>query len=224
VDDYFRGSQPRLTNSKMSAQTRQLCFSSYSVLHSGVTRTPLWAGEHLTAGSVMANVDRKDSFHAETRLPAEERAELADYSQSGYDRGHLAPAADMPTPEAMHESFSLANMTPQNPTNNRGLWSNIEEATRNLAKQRGEIFVVSGPIFAGTSLKRINNRVLVPTNYFKAIYDANTGESGAYLVNNDATKTYKIVSINELVQTAGVDPFPSISATSKRTAMALPTP
>lgn len=220
----MNGDQPQLTNAKLAAKTRTLCFAEFAVLHSGVTRTPLWASEHLTYGELLMDIDRKDNFHAEPSLPVDERAELADYAGSGYDRGHLAPAADMPTVEAMSESFSLANMTPQNPTNNRGLWSSIEAKTRDLAKQRGELFVVSGAIFAGASIQRINNRVLVPSSYFKAIYDANTGESGAYLVANDANKHYKMVSIAELTQTAGIDPFPSIGSFSKNSIMALPQP
>lgn len=222
--DYFNGAQPRLVNGKLANQTRAVCFSEYSVLHSGVTRTPLWASERLTAGELLANIDRKDNFHAEPSLPAAQRAELVDYANSGYDRGHLAPAADMPTVEAMSESFSLANMTPQNPTNNRGLWSAIESKTRSLAMQRGELFVVSGAVFAGATLQRINNRVLVPSNYFKAVYDANTGESGAYWVANDANRNYKVVSIAELTQLAGIDPFPGISAASKAAVMPLPQP
>lgn len=221
---YVDGTQPQLTNAKLAPKTRAICFSEYAVLHSGVTRTPLWASEHLTYNELLMDIDRKDNFHAEQSLPEDERAELADYAGSGYDRGHLAPAGDMPSVEAMSESFSLANMTPQNPTNNRGLWSSIEAKTRNLAKERGELFVVSGAIFEGSSIKRLNNRVFVPSSYFKAIYDANTGESGAYWVANDANKNYKILSINELVQTAGIDPFPSISETSKNNVMTLPQP
>lgn len=221
---YVNGNKPQLTNAKLAAKTRTLCFSAYSVLHSGVTRTPLWASEHLTYAELLMDIDRKDNFHAEASLPADERAELADYAGSGYDRGHLAPAGDMPSIEAMSESFSLANMTPQNPSNNRGLWSSIESKTRDMAMQRGELYVVSGAIFAGASIQRINNRVFVPTSYFKAIYDANTGESGAYLVANDANKNYKMVSINELTKTAGIDPFPGIDAFSKSSVMALPQP
>lgn len=220
--DFFAGTPPRLTNAKLASQTRPLCFSEYAVLHSGVTRTPLWAGEHLTYSELMMDIDRKDNFHAEPALPADERSELADYVGSGYDRGHMAPAADMPTEQAMSESFSLANMTPQNPSNNRGLWSSLESKTRNLAQQRGDLYVVSGAVFAGASLSRINNRVLVPSHYFKAVYDEHTGESGAYWVSNDANKTYKVLSIAELTQLAGIDPFPAISTYSKNTAMALP--
>ena len=61
-------------------------------------------------------------------------------------------------------------------------------------------------------------------SYFKAVYDANTGESGAYWVANDATKNYKMLSIAELTKTAGIDPFPSISQFSKNSRMALPQP
>lgn len=221
---YPNGAMPQLLNPKLAAKTRALCFTEFAVLHSGVTRTPLWASEHITYAELLMDIDRTDKFYAEPRLPADERAELADYAGSGYDRGHLAPAGDMPSVEAMRESFSLANMTPQNPTNNRGLWANIESRTRDLAKQRGELFVVSGAIFAGETLQRINNRVLVPSSYFKAIYDANTGESGAYWVANDASKNYKMLSIAELTQLAGIDPFPSVDAYSKANLMPLPKP
>ncbi|MEZ5453194.1 MAG: DNA/RNA non-specific endonuclease [Thiothrix sp.] len=222
--DYVDGVQPRLTNAKLASKTRALCFAEFSILHSGLTRTPLWASEHLTYAELLMDIDRTDNFHAEPTLPADERSELADYAGSGYDRGHLAPAGDMPTEQAMRESFSLANMTPQNPTNNRGLWSSIENKTRDLAQQRGELFVVSGAVFAGATLNSINNRVLVPSHYFKAVYDANTGESGAYWVVNDASKNYKMVSAAELAQLAGIDPFPSISDYSKTNTMALPQP
>lgn len=218
------GAMPQLVNPKLAAKTRALCFTEFAVLHSGVTRTPLWASEHITYAELLMDIDRTGKFYAEPRLPADERAELADYAGSGYDRGHLAPAGNMPSVEAMRESFSLANMTPQNPTNNRGLWANIESRTRDLAKQRGELYVVSGAIFAGETLQRINNRVLVPSHYFKAIYDANTGESGAYWVANDASKHYKMLSIAELTQLAGIDPFPSVDAYSKANPMPLPKP
>ena len=221
---YANADTPQLVNPKLAAKTRLLCFSEFAVLHSGVTRTPLWASEHVTYAELLMDIARKDNFYAEPRLPAEERAELADYAGSGYDRGHLAPAANMPSDTAMRESFSLANMTPQNPSNNRGLWSSIESRTRDLAQQRGEVYVVSGAVFSGANLQRINERVLVPTHYFKAIYDTNTGESGAYWVANTANKDYKTVSIKELTQLAGIDPFPTIGEFSKANAMNLPQP
>lgn len=222
VDSYVDGTAPALMNDKLKSKTQELCFLDYAVLHSGVTKTPLWAAEHLTKKGLAKQVNRDDDFHAELSLPRDQRAELEDYSGSGYDRGHLAPAGDMTSDKAMRESFSLANITPQLPAHNRGLWSSIEKRTRDLATKRGELYVVSGAIFAGSSIKRINKRVFVPTSYFKAIYDPKRGESGAYLVPHDDSKDYTIVSIDELTEVAGIDPFPSISVSSKRKAMELP--
>ena len=221
-DSYVDGVIPKLINTKLEAKTQVVCFADYAVLHSGITKTPLWAAEHLTKGGLIKNVDRDDDFHVELSLPRDQRAELEDYVGSGYDRGHLAPAADMTTDKAMRESFSLANMTPQLPAHNRGLWSGLEKKTRNLAMKRGELYVVSGAIFTGSSIKRINKRVFVPTSYFKAFYDPKTGESGAYLVPHDDSKNYETVSIDELVKVAGIDPFPSINTSSKGKAMKLP--
>jgi len=223
ANNYVGRASPTLINDKLKAKTQEICFANYAVLHSGVTRTPLWAAEHLTKKGLAKDIERADYFYPEPSLPIEQRAELEDYAKSGYDRGHLAPAADMTTDKAMRESFSLANMTPQVPANNRGLWSNLEEKTRALATKRGELYVVSGVIFAGTAIKRLNKRVFIPTSYFKAIYDPKTGDSGAYLVPNDASNDYKTVSINELVKVAGIEPFPTVSASSKAKAMTLPT-
>jgi endonuclease G len=93
-----RGNAPNLVNPKLFPKIRTICYSAFAVLHSGITRTPLWAAEHLTRNGLDAAVatERKDTFHEEARLPPDERADLDDYACSGFDRGHLAPAADMP--------------------------------------------------------------------------------------------------------------------------------
>ncbi len=223
ANSYVGGISPKLTNTKLEAKTQNICFTDYAVLHSGITKTPLWAAEHLTKRGLSKSVERDDDFHPELSLPKDQRADLEDYSGSGYDRGHLAPAADMTTDKAMRESFSLANMTPQLPAHNRGLWSSLEKKTRELATKRGELYVVSGAIFTGAAIKRINKRVFIPSSYFKAVYDPKTGESGAYLVPHDDSKDYETISIEELVKVAGIDPFPSLSASSKSKAMKLPT-
>jgi endonuclease G, mitochondrial len=190
------------------------------VLHSGVTRTPLWAAEHLTRNGLDAAVatERKDTFHEESRLPPDERADLDDYARSGFDRGHLAPAADMPDEQAQHESFSLANMIPQDPQSNRGLWSGIrglwsgiESAVRGLARRSGDLYVVSGPVFQGTTLRRLRGRVLVPTHIFKAVYDPKRNQAGAYLVENADGDQWRSVSIAELQRITGIDPFPGLA-------------
>lgn len=223
---FAEGQAPVLTNPKLAARTVPLCFEAFAVLHSGVTRTPLYSAEHLTRTSVAdaRTVARDDSFHEESRLPADERASLEDYVRSGYDRGHLAPAGDMPTLSAQAESFSLANIVPQNRVLNRGLWADIEESTRRLATRRGSIFVVTGVIFSGDAVQQIKGGVLVPTQLFKALYDPANGEAGAYLARNDESRDWRAVSIDVLNRQAGIDVFPQLPAGARTSAMTLPDP
>jgi endonuclease G len=82
----------------------------------------------------------------------------------------MSPDGDMPDAAAEHESFRLANTVPQDVRLNRGLWARIEEAVRGLAARDGEVYVVTGPILRGESLKALNRRVLVPTELFKAVH------------------------------------------------------
>jgi endonuclease G len=82
-----QGNAPDLVNPKLLPKARKICYSAFAVLHSGITRTPLWAAEHLTRKGLDAAVatERKDTFHEEPRLPPDERADLDDYARSGFD-------------------------------------------------------------------------------------------------------------------------------------------
>jgi endonuclease G len=145
-------------------------------------------------------------------------------ARSGFDRGHLALAADMPDEQAQHESFSLANMIPQDPQSYRGLWSGIESAVRGLARKSGKLYVVSGPVFQGATLKRLHGRVLVPTHIFKAVYDPKRNQAAAYVVENADGDQWRAVSISELQQITGIDPFLGLAPSVKNYAMTLPEP
>jgi endonuclease G len=223
---FVGGQAPRITNPKLAVKARELCFAHYDILHSGLTRTPLWSAEHLTAQQVEAakGVERVNAFHEEEALPPEERAYLSDYSRSGYDRGHNTPSGDAPDAQSQWETFSLANMVPQAPQNNRGLWERIETATRNNALDSGELYVVTGPLFVGNQLQQLHGRVMVPTHLFKAIYNPKTREAAAYLVQNTDDSDYQVVSIDQIDQMAGFDVFPALSAAIKAHAGTLPPP
>jgi endonuclease G len=225
-DKFAGGLAPDLLNPKLSARTAPLCFSAFALLHSGTTRGALWSAEHLTRDNLRRakETDRVNAFHAEALLPVSDRSELSDYSKSGYDRGHLAPSGDMPDPASQNESFSLSNMIPQDPDNNRGLWEGVESATRSLAMRQGELYVVTGPIFHGTDIKALRGRVLVPTHIFKAVYDPRTGRAGAYLVGNAPGMVWKAISIAELSTLSGIDPFPALPVATKAVAMSMPEP
>ena len=168
-------------------------------------------------------MSRKNAFHADGNLPNGERAELGDYVRSGFDRGHMAPNGDMPTRSAQYESFTLANMVPQNPNNNRYIWEGIESSVRRLAKSDGDIYVLSGPAFIGADLQQVGH-VLVPTHLFKVVYRPRTNQAAAYFLKNEATKEYTVVSVAQLERTVGIDLLPGVSQRVKDVAADLPRP
>lgn len=220
---YFGGQAPDLMNEKLAVKTQQVCYSGYGLIHSGVTHTPLTSAEHLTRERVtVPHPERQNAFHADPNISPSDRAELDDYKRSGYDRGHMAPSGDMADEKSQYESFSLANMIPQNSDNNRHLWEGIESTVRDLAKRRGELYVVTGPIFYGSELKRLNGRVLVPTYIFKAVYDPAKNEAAAYLVRNADGKSYTKISITDLDKLTGINVFPKLPAEVKTLDLPVP--
>jgi endonuclease G len=220
------GQPPVLLNVKLAQRTTLLCNDGYAALASGVTRGPLWSAEHLTAtGLAQARITaRQGSFHDDERLPPDDRAALSDYARSGYDRGHMAPSGDMPGPDAQQQSFSLANVVPQTAALNRNVWEGIESAIRHLAARRGELYVVTGPIFQGDQLQSLKARVLVPTSTWKAIYDPSGHGAAAYRCTNISRPQCMTMSIAALTRETGIDPFPAASWLTKHLAMALPAP
>lgn len=220
------GQAPDRLKAKLADRAVDLCFDGYAVEHSGLTRTPLWSAEHLTAAAVEAAraLPRQGRFHAEPRLPDGQSAQLSDYIRSGYDRGHMSPNGDMPTAEAQQQSFSLANMVPQAPQLNRGLWEGIESAVRTWAIRSGEVYVVTGPVYQGDRLQALQGRVLVPTSVYKAVYDPAGNRAGVYLSHNTDDSDYETISVTELQALTGIDVFPGIPARVKMEAARLPTP
>lgn len=194
-------------------------------MHSGITKTPLWSAEYLTKEKIAAPLKRKDKFHPESRLSPSERSELSDYAKSGYDRGHMTPSADMGTDSAQADSFSLANMVPQDHNNNTDIWSAIEGAVRHMANKEGGVFVITGAMFKGDKLKAIGkNNVLVPSHVYKVIFSPKQQKGAAYLCDNAPGDAYKVVTIAEIETLAGINFFPKLSKAQKEKILELPAP
>lgn len=214
---HYAGSQaPDLLKPSLRQGVRELCFSAFGVVHSAVSRTPLWSAELLTPARVAraATLVRKDTFHAEARLPEAERAELEDYRASGYDRGHLSPNHDMPDTAAQNESFSLANMVPQAPWANRGQWADLEEAVRKRVKAGRSLHVISGPLFEGSALAQLDGRVLVPSAMFKLVCDLQARQLVVFVLSNEphpaVTPRYETVTLAALEQRLGMALLPGV--------------
>ncbi|AKQ56112.1 endonuclease [Bordetella hinzii] len=190
---------------------RELCFSSFAVLHNGQTKTPVLVAERLNRAHISQaqGMPRTDKFYAEARLPRAERAELDDYRGSGYSRGHMAPAGDMATREGMAQSFSLANMVPQDQKHNAGPWSRIEQDTRKyVLRAAGDVYVYTGPVYAAHP-KRIGNGVAVPETLFKVVYDATTHRAWVHWqANSPDTRAQAPISYAEFVRRTGMRLLP----------------
>ncbi len=152
----------------------------YVTGHDARLKIPVWVQYELTRDDINGPANREDDFRADYSIPYGSRADLSDYSGSGFDRGHLAPAADMKSnEEEMSESFVLSNIAPQVGNGfNRRIWKELEEAIRGWVQQRGSLTIITGPVFAvqGGSVKYEvigDNHVAVPTHFFKIVVDAN---------------------------------------------------
>lgn len=126
----------------------------------------------LTQNELYGPAERKDNFREDPSIKGGS-ASLDDYKKSGYDRGHLCPAADQKESEnAMSESFFMSNMSPQSPQFNRGIWADLEGYIRNFADNNYEIYVTTGPVLTDGPYETIGeNKVAIPKYYYKAILD-----------------------------------------------------
>lgn len=208
---FWEGKVPVVDNEK-EMRARPLCFTEFAVLHSGQSKTPLYVVERLNKNTLVQarSLQRGDKFFSDARLPRAERGELSDYRSSGYDRGHMAPAGDMTTPEGMAQSFSLANMVPQCPVNNRKSWASIEKATRKyVMRASGDVYVISGPVFNSNPTAIGANSIWVPNYFFKLVFDPSRNKAWAHWIENqDNAKINKPISYEELVARTGIEFLP----------------
>ena len=207
---FAKGKAPQLGQSL--GWQKELCFDNFAVLHSGQSKTPIFVAERLNRASLedAKGEERTDKFYEEARLPGDHRARLADYARSGFDRGHMAPAADMTNPKSMAQSFSLANMVPQAPENNRKSWAGIEKATRKYASRAsGDVFVITGPVYSGDIQTIGPGQVWIPKYLYKLVYDVSDGRAWAHWIENtDEARAGRPISYAELVKRTGIDFFP----------------
>lgn len=188
----------------------------YAFSYNEKTEQPNWVAYTLTKKNLdNAQYKRKDDFRSDPDVSTES-ASVNDYKKSGYDRGHLAPAADFTwDKDALSESFFMSNMSPQEPSFNRGIWKKLEEQVRNWARANHKIYVVTGPITKGISKKIGANKVAVPSHYYKVILDIQEPQIKAigFVLKNkkssDEIMSFAI-SVDEVEKQTGLDFFPGI--------------
>ena len=215
--NFFIAGKAPVLDASLTSRTTEVCHTEYVLFASGVTKGPLYSAEHLTADQVAGadSISRSGSWHQETGIPSADRSQSSDYTNSGYDRGHMTPAGDASTLASEGETFSMANVVPQVHKLNAGEWEKIETYVRGLATQLGDVYVVTGPAFATDSVPTIGkDGVAVPEYTWKAVYEPGVG-AAAFLCTNEDDYTCTVISMVDVKTMSGVDPFPSLSSSMK---------
>lgn len=217
--------QPRgmpVTASPVVKRSYFLCRMGYASQYDPETKTPLWVAERINKRTLEGSASRDDETFAEDpQIPSHLQASLDDYTTEDvegdrYDRGHLAPAADFKWSQtAMSQSFLLTNIVPQAPRNNRGVWSSLEGMVREMAMRRGEMYVVTGPVYLNSKVTTLGrNEVRIPNAMFKILIDPARGEMTGFIIPNnnsvgDDPAKYQF-SVRDVERVTGINFNPSL--------------
>ena len=218
-------SASKTTGRKLELPGRMKRTPERIVEHTGFTlsfnrehNNPNWVAWELTAEEANGSLPRADDFEPDPLLPSNHQVEHADYTRSGYDRGHMVPAADMKwDSKAMNDCFYMSNICPQTHTLNAGGWETLESACRRWAKREGSVYIVCGPVYKGTKHKTIGNnlKITVPEGFFKVVLSMRKGEEkaiGFYYANSNAKQKMEetATSVDAIEELTGIDFFVNI--------------
>ena len=196
-----------------SSYTYQLIqHRGYTVSYNKDLRLPNWVSYELTRQETQGKEKRNNRFISDPQAKGRQ-ASNADYKRSGYDKGHMAPAGDMKwNKQAMNESFYFTNICPQHPQLNRRAWKNLEEEIRDWAIADSALIIICGPITSKNPQRIGENKVAIPTQFFKVILApyAKPMRAIAFLFHNrmsvEPISTYAI-PVDHIEQITGIDFF-----------------
>lgn len=193
----------------------------YTAAYNHTTLCPDWVAWELTSEEVDGTNEGQYSFSRDPNVKFP-KASREDYSHSGWDKGHMAPRADMKwSCQALEESYYFTNVCPQDHEMNSQAWRKIEELSRRLAKYYGRVYIVCGPLFDEHRFSTIGE-VHVPDRFFKAL--AVSTENGyrtvGFVVDNtpqDYSPRHYAVSVDSVEVLTGRDLFPKVDEAAEQT-------
>lgn len=193
-----------------------IVYEGFTISYNSKNLIPNWVAYELTSSEVDGQYPRGNGFGMDMDYRGKQ-AMREDYSNSGWDKGHMAPAADMKwSRTAMYESFYLTNICPQDHELNGNDWLTLEKLGREWAKRFGRVFIVCGPIVGTNYYGTIGeNKVVVPDAFYKAflVVQDHRYHAIAFIMPNES-KHHRIqeyaLTVNELEEKIGLDLFPNI--------------
>jgi DNA/RNA endonuclease G (NUC1) len=187
-----------------------MCRNNYAIQYDPKLKVGLWTQEVLRRENLLMGISGETEYYKpDPEIPPKMQASVADYDNSGYVKLSLAPAFDMPkkqgdldenqlkefSKKSLDEAFYMTNQVPirKSLMAPNGLWTQLENQTRGWAIQRNEVYVITGPIYLGGQTKGFmgsgQNRIAIPTHYFKIITQPLTYGSIAYIIPNREVAT-----------------------------------
>lgn len=201
-----------LAKSRAGVKAQVICHVGYTTSYNSDWLIPNWVAYDLTKPEVDGTVPRPKREFEPDPLAKGKSAEHRDYTNSGYSRGHMAPAADMKWSEqAMNESFYLSNVCPQIADLNGGVWQKLENRVRALATE-ATVYVCCGPVVGNKPQRIGENGVAVPDRFFKVLCMQRKGrwQAVGFVFPNSACRGSMFdyaVSVDEVESLTGHDFF-----------------
>ena len=192
----------------------------FCLSYSETRKNPLWVYYRLFKVENPISGKRPSKFKIDLRSPSRVRHE--DFTNSGYDRGHMAPNYAIATrygPSAQRETFVMTNIVPQTPNLNRKLWKKLEQkVAKEWANDLDEVWVITGPIFNNDEKRlgsRLESGVEIPDAFYKMIVDEIDGEPRvlSFIMSQDAEGELKdyLVSVDDIEMKTYLDFFSRIN-------------
>ena len=183
----------------------------YTLSYSNSDRQSEFAYYYLSPQSINGSQSRTDDFRIDPKVKSNPVSSTA-YQGSGYDRGHLCPAADMALNQtSMSETFYMSNMSPMTPAFNRGIWSSLESWVRDSALSNGGLYVITGPILNG-SCGTLSGGIIVPCSFYKIAFKGGSNPKiiGFILSNSGSSSQLRsfAVTVDEIERRTGINFFP----------------
>ncbi len=199
---------------KYELVTHSAMMLSYNEEH----EQPNWVMHIVPKDVITGTITRTNDFRIDPSISTGS-ADVADYWDSGYDRGHMAPSADFRwSRKALSESYYYSNMSPQNPELNRNSWNSLEIQIREWVVEHGELVVLTGPVLKSDLPKTQQGsyRLSIPEAYFKIVVDmkSETPKAIAFLFPNQNV-AYSLpryaVTIDSIEAVTGINFFPNVA-------------
>lgn len=195
-----------------SKGTYLFCRRGFAVLYDTEHHTPKWVSYQLTAKQLTQRVTSQRRFRTDPEIIASDTYDPSIFRGSGYDRGHLVPVGDARfDTDVEQEANFISNITPQYPKFNRGIWVQLERKVREWAANREVVLVLAGPIYHSSSPKKLRDKVSVPDQFFKIVFDPKTKQALAFAIPHNNTIPSRdelskyLVSIDTIESKTGLD-------------------